>query len=258
MKRYDFPLLMSAPMVLALLRQVRGKPGGKTQTRRFPTPILRAAERAQTEGQTLQAWVREVWSNQDCDEGDCIYSATAQEDGLLYDEVCEVRWKPSIHMPRRVSRLTLLDVSIRRERLGGISEEDAQAEGCSPTVGETWWQGYREMGNGRPLIHQTEPGDSPPDWMIEPKPAGRSHWRDKSAVENYRLLWDHLHGPGAWERDADKEVMVISFRPVLVNIDAPEARPVVGVVKPQDGASSAAVSVPGWAAPEAQGGAHHG
>src|SRR5262249_23521302 len=45
-------------------------------------------------------------------------------------EYCtEPKWRPSIHMPRAASRLTLTVTATKIERLQAISSEDAEAQG---------------------------------------------------------------------------------------------------------------------------------
>lgn len=41
-------------------------------------------------------------------------------------------WVPSIHMPKWAARIHLRVLSVGVERVNAISEEDAEAEGCSP------------------------------------------------------------------------------------------------------------------------------
>lgn len=85
-------------------------------------------------------WVRETWaeggSSTQLPCGEYVWSSHlkaryAATDNAIRDkdDSCYWRLRPSIHMPRWASRLTLEVVSVRVERLNEISEADARAEG---------------------------------------------------------------------------------------------------------------------------------
>ena len=109
------------------------------------------------------------------------------------------RYRSPRFMPRWASRITLRITDVRAERLQNISEDDARAEGCEarPFPGP-WWQGYRDLGDGQ-LFHQQAVGETPPDWMIEPKKMPPTPWLDLSARDSFRSIWMGIRGPGAWE-----------------------------------------------------------
>lgn len=88
-----------------------------------------------------------------------------------------VKWKPSIHMPRAASRITLEITGVRVERLQDISEEDALAEGCTSTA----------------IVH--EDGED---------------YTGHYASEEYQDLWESINGPGSW--DANPWVWVVEFK----------------------------------------------
>jgi len=152
------PILFSGPMVRAILE------GRKTQTRRMvkPQPVwvgepsvpFRTADadpkgiiRCPYGGIDDQLWVRETWAHEFQSGGTYFYRATDGDgDGEFVDKDGNpergTKWKPSIHMPRRASRITLEITGIRVERLQEITEEDARCEGVEPMhlddLGQTW------------------------------------------------------------------------------------------------------------------------
>lgn len=91
-------------------------------------------------------------------------------------------WRPSIHMPRWASRLTLEVTGVRVERLNDISEADAKAEGVD-----------HELAFHEGLLGRT----------VEGRPAD-AMW--------FEALWESINGDGSWA--ANPWVWVISFKRV--------------------------------------------
>jgi hypothetical protein len=215
------PILFSAPMVRATLA------GTKTQTRRVAKPVKHpdlgniytpgalvmerepqhVIERACPYGQPGdRLWVRESFDFLPCQSLDnpaaceIVYWATGSTESRTapsdYNPLIYGREKirPSIHMPRWASRITLEVTGVRVERLQGISEADAAAEGVER--GEDFRGWYRG-----PL-----PGDS--KGLQE---SGRS-FKIPTAFAKlaYRALWESINGPGSW--DENPWVWVVEFK----------------------------------------------
>ncbi|KAG8151685.1 hypothetical protein [Burkholderia catarinensis] len=129
-----------------------------------------------------------------------------------------VRWTPSIHMPRRASRITLEITGVRVERMQSISEADAIAEGAVYTdFGIEPPKGSLSLDGGRtfhPVVRSTQRNG----WHMGD---ATSHKRCMgSAKYAFANLINRLHGgenwnlkgPGLWE--ANPWVWVIEFRRV--------------------------------------------
>lgn len=80
-------------------------------------------------------WVRETWA--EFGSG-FIYKA----DSFQKHEDIGVKWRPSIHMPKKAARIFLEITNIRCERLQDISEEDAIAEGIKRYKFKDKWGYY--------------------------------------------------------------------------------------------------------------------
>jgi hypothetical protein len=189
------PILFSAEMVRAILD------GRKTQTRRKMKPAkAKRPKRWLIDDAAVNGlvcpygepgdllWVREAWrvhKSYDVLNAARVYGAMGGDVAYCVDYLATPRnedfWgrgRPSIHMPRWASRITLRITDVRVERLQAISEDDARAEGCP----------------------------YPPEW------AGRFMDRDETAKTWFKSIWNTINGPGAW--DANPWVWAISFERV--------------------------------------------
>jgi hypothetical protein len=181
------PILFSAPMVRAILD------GSKTQTRRIVkikydgcgAPIMPNDPRLPCPyGQVGdRLWVRETWA--DMGTGHTAYRATTDEQTAKL-----MSWKPSIHMHRHRSRITLEITDVRVERLQDISDEDAECEGIKPIV---------ELGQL-------------PAWQHTSSLSTR-HVKSIDHITPYKHLWESINGPSSW--DANPFVCAITFKRIL-------------------------------------------
>lgn len=178
------PILFSAPMVRAILD------GRKTQTRRVVKPqpndwlhpmpccsvtsegwqgpfdhSLWAHEGDRDDGEARRCpygkhgdrlWVREAWAKTTVLGQDMIVYY-AEDNRTDYGGP----WKPSIHMPRAASRITLEITAVRVERLCGITISNAIREGYDGSL----------------------------DDHIDP------------SIKWFSALWESINGPGSWAQN---------------------------------------------------------
>lgn len=136
-----------------------------------------------------KVWARETW--QHCPEcSGYNYRADCNRPGNCSE--CDAslgKWKPSIHMPRWASRITLEITGVRVERLQEISEEDAIHEGCYASdraAGSMFFGGVHKIKGTRKVF-----------------PCAKAAYLD---------LWNSINGPGSWEKNP--WVWVVQFKRV--------------------------------------------
>jgi hypothetical protein len=219
------PVLFSGPMVRAILE------GRKTMTRRVIKPQPQVAPEGDNpygnRGDRL--WVRETWNSfreltdverakqsgildrfhkgkiRDISAGAmelpvgtgvlrAIYAADFGD--WAFDPDSDLHWRPSIFMPRALSRISLEITDVRVERVQDISEEDAKAEGIgvlplqSADDPSAWWQ-------SAPGVHQ-----------------------DRNARGSFIQLWDSINAKRGYGWIVNPWIWVISFK----QMPSPEAQ----------------------------------
>jgi hypothetical protein len=145
-------------------------------------------------------WVRETWADlEQLSEGNfqrqAIYRADdieryGDEDEFVDVTAPDMRWRPSIHMPRWASRILLEIVAVRVERLQDISREDAIAEGIE-RVENNYGNGPAYCDYGMANMDDTA------EWFNSP-------------IHSYQSLWEAINGAGNW--DANPWAWVVEFR----------------------------------------------
>lgn len=196
--RVNKPIIFSGAMVRAILS------GQKTQTRRVVNPKPSMSHLLAPRMHTLREgpmgvprscpygkpgdrlWVREMflidnpeyvatyksepWRGTPNPSDAEVYYFASEKDPSIFP-----RWKPSIHMPRWASRITLEVTDVRVERLQDITEDDAKAEGCSLVIID----GFVECGTRK---------------------------------TTFRKLWDSINAKRGFGWDANPWVWCISFK----------------------------------------------
>lgn len=211
------PILFSAPMVRAILA------GAKTMTRRVidgrlfngltdfvfdgwagehvgGIAMFHSTDREWTPqfkcpyGQPGdRLWVRETWAPFDefvipeKDTSGLGFAADEKWQGLSPD-THSYNWRPSIHMPRWASRITLEVTDVRVERVQDITEEDAAAEG---------FEAVRVGGRNK-------------NGVLDPPMS----FYPATSREQFQKLWDTLNAKRGFGWDVNPWVWVVSFKRV--------------------------------------------
>lgn len=181
----DRPIIFSAPVVRALLD------GRKTMTRRLAFRNVTAKSLWHRVERGDRLWVREAFNIfGGGDPGTIVWAADWRENakarGLDNIPTAEPKWKPSIHMPRWGSRITLAVTAVKIEPIQAITEAEAMAEGIQK-IKERDYQASDEI-------------------------------RATDAVGAFAALWWSLHGIGSWQNNP--QVVALTFTVERRNIDA--------------------------------------
>lgn len=136
------PMLFNTEMVRAILD------GRKTQTRRIVKNQSVTEEQLKNCGKPCYPgdilWVRETWT---------VWSRTLGKMPAFHykadgEDLVNVKWHPSIHMPKEAARIWLKVTNVKCERLQDISFADIQAEGMDMDEWYEYDEWQHSVGDG--------------------------------------------------------------------------------------------------------------
>jgi hypothetical protein len=142
-------------------------------------------------------WLREKYAIKP-GTTDCVWYASDFEDCAAAGESMGIKWRPSIFMPRKFSRILLEVVSVRVERVQDISEEDASAEGIE-------WDVWDQAAVTRDY--------SGPDQWFQMWSSDIEGYvpLDQLARASYQTLWDSINAKRGYSWELNPWVWVIEF-----------------------------------------------
>ncbi len=148
-----------------------------------------------------ELWVRETWSplsGLDPGHEGVVFFDGAQKfkDGNYYPPqekygpgaFDHIKWKPSIHMHRWASRIQLVILGVRAERIQDITDEEILAEGIPPKWGDGKWHSMRF-----------------------PK-LTKEIWNSKTSRQQWEYCWNSINAERGFGWDVNPWVWVIHFR----------------------------------------------
>lgn len=193
-------------------------PTARSKDHRLPCPYGVVGDRL---------WVRETWAawtwgdcfTGECDEITCAPSEMQERYGASRENVeyfadgiaAPDRWRPSIHMPRWASRITLEITDVRVQRVQDISEEDARAEGMQPIEPYESWSHFLADGGAVAGGPELAIGDEMCGSTVIAKT--KVMRLGFSARERFASLWDSISDDNSWA--TNPWVWALTFKRVV-------------------------------------------
>jgi hypothetical protein len=212
------PIIFSGPMIRAIID------GRKTMTRRVAK--LTDSGRLKAVGSSRnwhpddpnaalacpygqpgeRLWVREAWAP-------VVPGVTAppfyyRADVSPSEFTNMLRWRPSIHMPRHASRITLEITGVRVERVQEITGKDAVKEG----IESVWPDGDPSSYFGAFRNYEFETAHPKRGTVIVPEKHQLMGFQD--ATRSFRSLWDSLNAKRGFGWEVNPFVWVVEFKRV--------------------------------------------